>query len=137
MTNRSKNIGTALESACVKYLKTRGYRGALRPALHGMDDVGDVWTSSPTNLAIECKAGAAAERASRGQVAEWVQEAMREAIAADASAWLLVKKRKGTGLANIQDQDAWLEVDIKGLPYVVQTTFEQALDMLEAMGVLK
>lgn len=94
MTNKSKNIGTAGETAVVKYLIERGYPLAERLALRGALDIGDVrWTQG---CHIEVKAGNMAHSASWRQCVAWVYEAEREAENAGVPCYLIVK-RKGTG----------------------------------------
>lgn len=136
MTNVSKNKGTSLESALVKYLKERGSRGAMRPALKGKLDLGDVWDASPPHVAFECKAGAAAERASLNQIGLWIVEAITEHVNADAFAWVLVVKRKGTGLANMSHQRAFLEIDVRGTSFTIETTLQRAIDILQTQHIL-
>ena len=46
MTNRPKAIGTAAETAVVRYLAAHGFPAAERRALHGATDLGDI-TGTP------------------------------------------------------------------------------------------
>lgn len=98
MTNKSKNLGTAAESAVVKVFKDAGFR-AKRLTLHGSKDVGDI-DIGLDDVVIEVKGGAAAERASDGQVDAWLGETAKEVANAGASFGVLVVKRKGIGPAN-------------------------------------
>ena len=97
MTNRSKNLGTAAESAVVKYLQANGFGTAERRALHGSTDLGDI-TGIP-GVVIEVKAGKAAEGASDGLVNMWLAETDIEKRNAKAAVGVLVLKRKGKATA--------------------------------------
>jgi hypothetical protein len=55
MTNRSKNIGTAAETAVVKAARAYGFPGAERRALHGSTDLGDILLCP--GVIVEVKAG--------------------------------------------------------------------------------
>lgn len=105
MVNKPKNIGTATESAVVRYLRTHGYPGAERRALRGRDDAGDI-TGCP-GLAIEVKGGKQAINASDSLVASWLIETESERVAAGADIGLLVIKRSGIGTTNV---DRWWAV---------------------------
>jgi len=94
---RSKDIGTAAESAVVKYLRENGFGGAERRALRGALDCGDITGCGP--LVIEVKAGAAAMNASDGQVEKWLEETETERDNAGADLGVLVLKRRGKGSA--------------------------------------
>lgn len=95
MTNKPKAIGTACETAVVRYLVPNGFDGAERTALHGSLDEGDV-TGTP-GVAWEVKGGHAAETASDGQVDAWLVEAEVERVNKRADVAVLVLKRKGKG----------------------------------------
>lgn len=95
---RPKDIGTAGESAVVRYLQGHGFPHAERRALRGTYDCGDV-VGIP-GVCIEIKAGAAAKNASDGQVDLWLAETERERINAKADIGLLVLVRKGIGAPN-------------------------------------
>ncbi|NAE18288.1 hypothetical protein, partial [Enterococcus hirae] len=69
MPARPRDIGTAAETATVRYLRTAGFPHAERRALRGTHDCGDI-TGTP-GLAWEVKGGQAAKGASDGQVAQW------------------------------------------------------------------
>ena len=53
MTNRSKERGTAFETAVVRYLQEHGFPYAERRALHGTDDRGDI--AGVPGVMFECK----------------------------------------------------------------------------------
>lgn len=93
--NRSKQIGTAAESAVCAYLRTHGFHGAERRALAGAFDLGDITGCGP--LCFEVKAGAAAASASDGQVDKWLAETEVERQNSDSDFGLLVMKRAGIG----------------------------------------
>jgi hypothetical protein len=101
MTNRSKQIGTAGESAVRDYLRVNGFYGCERRALNGTHDLGDLTGIGP--LVVEVKAGAAAARASDAQVRAWMVETEVERMNADADFGLLVMKRAGIGPARAGD----------------------------------
>lgn len=98
MTNRPKQIGTATETALVRYFRARGWPRADRLALRGSGDIGDIGLDP--RLCIEVKGGKAAETASDTQVTWWLVEAQREAEAKGAALPILIMKRKGVGAAN-------------------------------------
>lgn len=98
MTNRPKQIGTACETAVVRFLNANGFAGAERSALHGSIDVGDI-TGTP-GIAWEVKGGHAAEDASDGQIAAWLTDTELERRNRGADLGVLVLKRKGKGAAS-------------------------------------
>lgn len=98
MVNKPKNIGTAAETAVVRYLRANGFPQAERRALTGSLDQGDV-TGIP-GVVIEVKGGQAAKTASDGQVAEWLTETETERRNAGADIGVLVLARSGIGPAN-------------------------------------
>ena len=93
---RPKDIGTAAETAVVRYLQANGWPGAERRALRGTSDVGDI-TGTP---------GVAWEVKSRNrpvtdkQVDAWLRETFSEAANAHADVGILVIRRPGHGPAN-------------------------------------
>ncbi len=82
MTNKPKAIGTAAETAVVRYLQANGFPHAERRALRGELDAGDI-TGCP-GICIEVKGGEAARSASDGDVAAWMKEVRAETLNADA-----------------------------------------------------
>jgi hypothetical protein len=98
MTNKSKAIGTSVESAVVKFLQFTGFPQAHRRTLSGSNDVGDVWLDSRGKVVIECKGGKVAESASDGQVSKWLLETERERTNSKADLGILVMKRAGIGV---------------------------------------
>lgn len=105
--SRSKQTGTSFESALVKYARDNGFPGADRLPLSGALDRGDVGLAP--GVIAECKAGSAAEHASDGQIAKWLEETERERVNANAAIGLLVTKRKGVGASRMTEQ--WCHLD--------------------------
>jgi hypothetical protein len=99
MAQRPKDIGTAAETAVLRYLQANGWPSARRYALHGALDVGDIDILNP-DVVIEVKGGKAAENASDGQIEKWLAETQREVGAAGAKIGVLVMKRRGIGMGN-------------------------------------
>jgi hypothetical protein len=95
---RPKDIGTAGETATVRYLRLNGFGSAERRALAGQYDLGDV-TGTP-GICWEIKAGQAAKGASDGQVVRWLAETETERLNAHATYGVLVMVRAGIGTAN-------------------------------------
>jgi hypothetical protein len=95
MTNRSKAKGTAAESACVQWLRLRGFPGAGRLPLRGNKDAGDI--AFTAGLVGEVKA----YRLPTGyptpaQLALWLEQAAAEKANAGAKHCVLIVKRPGT-----------------------------------------
>ena len=102
MTNRPKDIGTAFETACARWLSERLGQRVERRALHGTMDEGDLgWLRSSTGLdgIVECKAGRQAEAAAPSDVAEWRRQTDAERENARAGFALLVLKTRNVGEA--------------------------------------
>lgn len=95
--NRSKNIGTAAETAVVRYLRT-WWPSAERRALAGSHDLGDILTPG---ICWEIKAGRAAETAGDGQVETWLAETETERRNSRADVGVLVLKRAGFGAERV------------------------------------
>lgn len=93
MVNRPKAIGTAGETAVVRFLQVNGFPQAERRALAGTHDLGDV-TGTP-DLCWEVKAGEAAWNASDKQIDKWLVETEVERVNAGASVGILVVARYG------------------------------------------
>lgn len=102
MTNRPKDVGTAFETACARWLARRLGQRVERRALHGTKDEGDLgWLRSSTGLdgIVECKAGRQAEAAAPADVAEWRRQTDAERGNAGAGFALLVLKTRSVGEA--------------------------------------
>jgi len=99
MTPRKpRAIGTATETAVVRYLRTAGFDQAERRSLRGSLDAGDI-TGTP-GIAWSVKGGVAAKTASDGQVTKWLAELERQRVNAAATVAVLVLQRAGIGEAN-------------------------------------
>src|SRR6185312_8871013 len=99
MTPRKpRAIGTATETAVVRYLVANGFPHAERRSLRGSLDAGDI-TGCP-GLVWSVKGGVAAKTASDGQVAKWLAELERQRVNAAATIGVLVLQRAGIGEAN-------------------------------------
>jgi hypothetical protein len=90
MVNRSKNIGTAAETAVVKYLQQSGFPDAERRALSGGADRGDI--NVHPDVVIEVK------RCQRMELASWLDEAVKERDNAGATVEMVWhwRRRKGS-----------------------------------------
>jgi hypothetical protein len=95
---RSKDLGTACETAVVRYLQKDGFPHAERRALRGTADAGDI-TGTP-GICWEIKGGEAAKAASDKQVTAWLAETETERVNARADIGLLVLQRRGVGPGN-------------------------------------
>ncbi len=143
--SRSKDIGTAAESAVVRVMRASGWPDAERAALHGAQDRGDL--TGIGAVCVEVKGGHRAETASDGQVLAWMAELDTECVHKGADVGVLVLKRKGVGAANA---DRWWAVmwlgDIaevarrEGVPFClprgipVRMTLADACRVLAALG---
>lgn len=110
MVNRPKQIGTAAETAFVRYARANGFdhedetRRAHRIVLAGSEDQGDV--SLCPGVVVEVKGGHAAECASDLLIATWLDETERERRNRGATIGFLVRKRKARGAARVGDWHA-------------------------------
>lgn len=93
--SRPKDIGTAAETAVVRWLRNNGWPQAERRALRGTDDAGDI--TGTIGLAWEIKAGQAAHTASDQQIEQWMRETETERENAGAEFGFLILRRKGKG----------------------------------------
>ena len=118
MTNRSKAKGTAAESAVKAAAEAHGI-AAVRVALAGAGDQGDVWAlpqGSGAKVCIEVKAGEQGANPSWTQIDKWFREAEDEAARTpNCDVAVLVVKRKGSGMAGdwhswarLSDLQSWL-----------------------------
>lgn len=134
MVNRPKAIGTAAESAVVRYLKANGFRRVERRALEGVNDRGDI-TGIP-GVVIEVKGGEAAKSAGPRLVEAWHEETETERNNARADIGILVMQRRGFGLANAGGW--WAEIEAAELttkfPGYVRITLTQAVTFLRNSG---
>lgn len=112
MTARPKDIGTAAETAVVRYLRDHGFPLAERRALHGSTDLGDI-TGTP-GLVWEVKGGEAAKTASDGQIAAWMDETEMERTNAGAAYGFLIVARRQKNV-----RDWWAALDVCALARLV------------------
>jgi len=73
VTNAPRNKGTAWETACVRYLAERGLPARRKP-LAGSQDKGDIEMDGVPDILIEAK------NAKRTTLAEWMDQAVAEAV---------------------------------------------------------
>lgn len=97
--NRSKNKGTAAETAVTRWARANGFPGADRQPLRGNRDAGDIGLCPGIVVEVKSHAGVA----STGQPAptllrEWMDQAQLEAANAGAALCPLVVKRAGTAI---------------------------------------
>lgn len=104
---RPKDIGTATETAVVRYLRDHGWPHAERRALRGTEDAGDI-TGTP-GVCWSVKGGAYAHDPSDRQVAEWLAELDKQRIHAGAGWGVLVTRRWRAG--DPERWWAWLSCD--------------------------
>jgi hypothetical protein len=98
MKRRPRDIGTAAESATVKYLAANGFPHAERRSLRGHLDAGDI-TGTPS-VCWEVKGGEAAKMASDLTITGWMAELAAETVNAKADVGVLVVQRRGVGPSN-------------------------------------
>ena len=101
---RPRDIGTAAESAVVRYLRAHGFPHAERRALRGARDAGDI-TGTP-GIVWEVKAGAQVISPSDRQIDEWLKETDDERRNVDADYGILVLRRRGA--SNPADWWVWM-----------------------------
>lgn len=89
--NKSKNKGTAGETAVVKYLVDHDV-SAQRRALHGNADLGDIEIMKPCRMILEVKSGQQTNNPSRSQLDEWCRQTAVEGANAHLPSALVVKR---------------------------------------------
>lgn len=115
VVNKPKNIGTAAETAVVRFLLSLGYdtTTVMRKTLAGASDVGDVWCHHADGTIIfEVKGGEAARTASHAQIEAWLAEAAREKANAALDTRVtpvLVTQRRGVGVGRAGDWTLWID----------------------------
>lgn len=88
MANRSKQKGTAFESDVVGFINIVAPRlRARRNVLHGSKDIGDIDTENQ-KWALELK------NCAKMELAQWVEEARKEAANADRPWFAVIHKRR-------------------------------------------
>lgn len=107
--NKSKQKGTAFETAAVRYLREQlGSEHIMRQPLAGSKDLGDIAgvECGAGKVVIECKA-----YASQPKLAQWLREAETERNNAGAAVGVIVAKRRGVGDKNIGKQLVAMTLD--------------------------
>lgn len=143
MKRRPRDIGTAAETAVVRYLHTAGFPHAERRSLRGALDAGDI-TGTP-GICWEIKGGDAARTASDLVIERWMAELTRERENAKADVGVLVVQRAGIGPANAGRwwavmpswQIAYLLLEKTppaGLGFPVRLLLADAVTLLRAAG---
>lgn len=90
--SKAKALGTAVETAAVRWFQDNGFKQAERIVLHGAADRGDLRLQILPTIIAECK------RAQRGvQLTPWMRELAVEITNANAELGLLVAKQRGAG----------------------------------------
>lgn len=141
--NKPKKIGTAAESAVVRFLRENGFAHAERRSLRGQLDAGDI-TGTPS-ICWEVKGGEAAKVASDTTIAAWMQELASEVANAKADVGVLVIQRRGVGPSNAGRwwayMPAWQLVCLArdgyapvGLGFPVRMLLADAVTLLRAAG---
>lgn len=138
MTNKPKNIGTRAETAAVNLAVARGIH-AIRPALHGNEDIGDIHLVSGA-VVVEVKSRS--HRASDAELAAWMAETDAEAgrvDGCDVSALVVKPPHIGATRAHLWDAHMWLdelvwlahlEQRLVGQPIRVRIDYGDLLDLV-------
>ena len=91
-----KAIGTAAESAAVRWLKGNGWPDTIRLEELGIKNQGDLLLNdNAPRLTAEVKAGWQTEKAGAAKRAEWLQQTEDRAVRAGADLSVLIVARKG------------------------------------------
>lgn len=131
MVNKPKRIGTAAETAVVRYARAHGFPHADRLTLSGRYDRGDVLLCP--GAILEVKAGKAAQAASIGQIRAWLEETERERVNAHADTAALVVQRRGLGLSRVHLWDFHYHAKYP-FPGYAMRSLEDGLRMLRWSG---
>lgn len=101
MKRRPKDIGTAAETAVVRYLREHGFPGADRQPLRGNRDQGDITITA--GVIAEVKAGHYAATASTAVIKQWLDETETERVNAGADIGVLIVRqaRRGVNLWHV------------------------------------
>lgn len=134
MVNKPKAIGTAAETAVVRYLRANGFPQAERRALRGNYDCGDV-TGMP-GVVVEVKGGDVAKQARQASLVEWRRQTEVERKNAQADIGILVLQRRGYGAERAGDW--WAEIDAGEITNKIaghlRMTLSQAVSYLRNSG---
>lgn len=106
--SRSKDKGTAFETAAARYLSERLHCEVRRNPLMASLDQGDLFGVfvAGKHFCIECK------NEKEYKLAEWMGELEREMPYADTDIGCVMFKRKGAGLDNFGKQFVLMDVDM-------------------------
>lgn len=99
MTNRNKEKGTAAETAVVRYFIARGYTGAERRSLRGVNDGGDIAGVPMTTIEVK------AEKNPPARPDGWFNELLREMRNTGDPIGILVVK---VPYKPVERWDAWM-----------------------------
>jgi hypothetical protein len=102
VVSKSKQKGTAAETAVVKHLKEKGWPYAERRALQGNLDKGDINLGSPVVLEVKDHA--------KITLSEWLKELKVEMGNADVDVGAVIAKKRGT--TNVGEWYAVMPVDV-------------------------
>ncbi len=94
--NRSKQRGTAAETAVTRWVRVNGFPHADRQPLRGNRDAGDIALAPGIVLEVKSHALAATGQPAPGQLALWMAQAEAERLNAGAAHCPLVVRRAGT-----------------------------------------
>lgn len=110
MGNRMKAKGTSFETLIVKYLRSRAFKRAYRPATKGEYDTGDIngITSSSRQAIIQCKNQRKYDLS--GWLNDTVSQAQQEEVGGNALP-ILVVKRPGVGEKSLGETYAILRLE--------------------------
>jgi hypothetical protein len=138
---RPRDIGTAAETAVVRYLRTAGHPHAERRALRGTADAGDV--AGTPGVCWSIKAGGYAQHPSDQQIETWIAELRTQMGHAGADHGVLVLRRAGVGPASAGRWWAYVSTDtvaelaggeLEGDAIWVRTHLSVAAEILRAAG---
>lgn len=142
--NKPKQIGTAAETATVRYLVSLegGFPGAERRALKGTYDEGDI-TGTP-GVCWEVKGGDAARDITDGRLATWMGELAAEVMHSRSRVGVLVAQRRGVGAPNAGRWWAYMRAcDVANLLYhelpgaSVEPTWPVRMELRQACELLR
>lgn len=131
--SRQKQKGSAFESQAVGHLRKALGDGIERRCLQGANDCGDVsgvyFHGIP--VVIECK------NHKKMELAEWCDEAEREAGNADTELWAVIHKRRGCGESSFGGNYVTMSLDVfesflAGGPDLKEDCSNDALNRREA-----
>jgi len=110
MGNKMKAKGTSFETLIVRYLRSRSFKRAYRPATKGEYDTGDIngITSKRRQAIIQCKNQRKYDLS--GWLNDTVSQAKQEEVGGNALP-VLVVKRPGVGEKSLGDTYAILRLE--------------------------